>query len=359
MTEHENVPVQKEGVTAAETQSTKEIPHVIAIATPSARPTSTLPWTLFGITFLALIVSVSFAYTGMNGQKNLIAQAASTTDGGANAKEDVCPKDRMAEAVVTVDGVAITKEEVYDILYQRFGKSTLENLISDRVVVNKAKAENVAISDAELDAEIERIKKSYLSEAEFANRLKEAQLTITDVKKDLRATLYLRKLLEKTNPITEDALKKHFQKNKSSFNTPEQRRASHILVKTKKEAQVIKKRLDKGEDFAKVAQEKSIDPSGQNGGDLGRFGRGQMVPRFEEAAFTLEVNKISGIIETEFGFHIIKVTEKIAAQSFTFEQKKAEVREALQQQLVQEKSLAYVEKLKREAKIEKIPTVKE
>lgn len=75
-------------------------------------------------------------------------------------------------------------------------------------------------------------------------------------------------------------------------------------MKTKKEAQDIKKRLDKGEDFAKVAQEKSNDPSGQNGGDLGRFGRGQMVPHFEEAACTLEVNKISGIIETEFGFHI-------------------------------------------------------
>lgn len=359
MTEHENGLVQEEGVTSGGTQRANEILHIIPPTTPSARPASTLPWALFGVTFLALIVSVFLAYIGMNSQKDLIAQAASTGDGGANAKEDMCPKDRMAEAVATVDGTAIKTEDMYSVLYQRFGKDVIEKLISDRVVVNKAKAENVVISDAELDAEIERIKKSYPSEVGFANRLKEAGLTITDVKKDLLSTLYLRKLLEKTNPITEDALKKYFEKNKSSFNTPEQRRASHILVKTKKEAQAVKKRLDKGEDFAKVAKEKSIDPSGQNGGDLGRFGRGQMVPRFEEAAFTLEVNKISGIIETEFGFHIIKVTEKITAQSFTFEQKKVEVREALRQQLVQEKSLEYVEKLKREAKIEKFPVPKD
>ncbi len=348
MTEHENGSRKEEGVTSWETQRAEgEFEAMIrpegqgnapypAPATPGAQPASTLPWVLFSATFVLLIGAIVLAYMGIIGQK-----------------------DRMAEAVATVDGGTITKEDVYNILYQQFGKDAIEKLIADRVVENKAKAGNVTVSDAELNAEIERIKKNFPSEAEFSNQLKQAGVTIDDVKKDLRSTLYLRKLLEKGNPITEDSLKKYFQENKASLDTPEQRRASHILVKTKEEAQAVKKRLDKGEDFATVAKEKSIDPSAQNGGDLGLFGRGQMVKPFEDVAFKLEVNQVSGVVQTEYGFHIIKVAEKIAGKSFTFEEKKEEVRVALQQQLVQEKSQEYIEKIKKEAKIENFATKKE
>lgn len=347
MTEHENQSRKEEGITSWETQHTEGNtgatlqpegqenapypPHSL----PGGRPASMLPWVLFSATFVLLIGAIVLSYMGIIGQK-----------------------DRMADEVATVDGGTITKENVYDILYQQFGKDAIEKLISDRLVENKAKAGNVTVSDAELNAEIDRIKKNFPSEAEFSNQLKEAGVTIDDVKKDLRSTLYLRKLLEKGNPITEDSLKKYFQENKASLDTPEQRRASHILVKTKEEAQAVKKRLDKGEDFVKVAKEKSIDPSAQNGGDLGLFGRGQMVKPFEDVAFKLEVNQVSDIVQTEYGFHIIKVAEKIIGKSFSFEEKKEEVRAAIQQQLVQEKSQEYLEKLKKEAKISRVISIK-
>jgi peptidyl-prolyl cis-trans isomerase C len=89
-----------------------------------------------------------------------------------------------------------------------------------------------------------------------------------------------------------------------------QARASHILVKTEQQAQQIMKRLTDGEEFAAVARRFSSCPSGKNGGDLGWFGKGMMVPEFEKIAFEEEVGKVVGPIKTQFGYHVIKVTGK-------------------------------------------------
>lgn len=86
--------------------------------------------------------------------------------------------------------------------------------------------------------------------------------------------------------------------------------ASHILVDTKEEADELKKQIDAGADFAKIAQQKSKCPSGSEGGELGYFGRGRMVPEFETAAFSTEVGQVSEPIKTQFGWHIIKVNDK-------------------------------------------------
>lgn len=87
-------------------------------------------------------------------------------------------------------------------------------------------------------------------------------------------------------------------------------RASHILVNTKEEATSIKSKIDKGESFEAMAQKYSKCPSAKNGGDLGYFGRGEMVPSFEEAAFDLPIGKVSNPVQTQFGWHLIKVTDK-------------------------------------------------
>ena len=87
-------------------------------------------------------------------------------------------------------------------------------------------------------------------------------------------------------------------------------RASHILVSTEQEALDLKKIIDGGEDFGKVAQQHSQCPSGRKGGDLGFFGKGMMVPEFETAAFNSQVNEVSAPVKTQFGYHLIKVTEQ-------------------------------------------------
>lgn len=87
-------------------------------------------------------------------------------------------------------------------------------------------------------------------------------------------------------------------------------KASHLLVATKEEVEDIQKQIEAGADFAELAQKHSKCPSGQNGGDLGFFGKGQMVPEFEEAAFSLAVGEMSGPIQTQFGWHLLKVYDQ-------------------------------------------------
>ncbi len=91
---------------------------------------------------------------------------------------------------------------------------------------------------------------------------------------------------------------------------PTEIRASHILVKTEDEAKKLYDEIQNGKDFAQIAQEVSLCPSGQNGGDLGFFGKGMMVKPFEDAAFSLEIGEISQPVETQFGWHLIKLTDK-------------------------------------------------
>ena len=136
---------------------------------------------------------------------------------------------------------------------------------------------------------------------------------------------------------------------------PEQEiHARHILVDTEDEAKEIQERLKKGEDFATVAKEKSKDPNAE-GGDLGFFARGQMLKPFEDAAFALEVGKISDPVQTQFGWHIIKVEEKRDRPLPTFDQ----VKEAIIAQLMQQKAQEAVTGLHDAAKIEVVdPEIK-
>ncbi|WP_237055137.1 peptidylprolyl isomerase [Microbulbifer sediminum] len=86
--------------------------------------------------------------------------------------------------------------------------------------------------------------------------------------------------------------------------------ARHILVETEEKCEELKKKIEGGADFASIAQEQSKCPSGRNGGDLGEFSKGQMVPEFDEAVFTGELNKVLGPIKTQFGYHLVEVTSR-------------------------------------------------
>jgi peptidyl-prolyl cis-trans isomerase C len=122
--------------------------------------------------------------------------------------------------------------------------------------------------------------------------------------------------------VTEEAVRKEYDAFVAQFKPQEEIHARHILVETKEEADAIEAELKAGGDFAAIAQEKSIDPgSGANGGDLGFFGKGMMVPEFETAAFALaNPGDVSEPVQSQFGWHIIKLEEKRQSQPPTFEQ---------------------------------------
>ena len=150
--------------------------------------------------------------------------------------------------------------------------------------------------------------------------------------------------------LTDEALKKRYNDLIKKSETSSELRARHILVKTESDAKAIIKELNEGADFEATAKNKSTGPSGPNGGDLGFFGKGQMVPEFEKAAFALDKGEItSSPVKTQFGWHIIKVEGYRKTEPPTF----ASVKQKLETEISQEVSAAYVSALRKLAKIER------
>ncbi|HAM53642.1 MAG TPA: hypothetical protein DCP92_24220 [Nitrospiraceae bacterium] len=140
--------------------------------------------------------------------------------------------------------------------------------------------------------------------------------------------------MEDKAKVSDKEVKDYYDAHKSEFAANGKVRASHILVKTEDEANKIYDQLRKGGDFAKIAREKSIDTaSAKNGGDLGFFSRGQMVPEFEKVAFTLKKGEVSRPVKTPYGYHIIKVTDKQEGTVMDFDK----VKDILTQKMTAEK----------------------
>lgn len=155
---------------------------------------------------------------------------------------------------------------------------------------------------------------------------------------------------EVQNAVSDDELKARYEKDVAGYAPPEEVRARHILVKTKEEAEQVIKDLEAGGDFAAIASEKSLDPGSKvNGGDLGFFTKGQMVPEFENEAFSLAPGEVSKApVQSQFGFHVLKVEEKRSQPVPTFEEVKPQVMQVVQREKFQE----ILGKLKGEAQIE-------
>ncbi|MBC8338264.1 MAG: peptidylprolyl isomerase [Alphaproteobacteria bacterium] len=148
--------------------------------------------------------------------------------------------------------------------------------------------------------------------------------------------------------VTDEAVRARYDEEIKKAASGEEVEASHILVKTEDEAKEIITALKKGGDFADLAKQKSTGPSGKDGGKLGFFGKGQMVPAFEKAAFALKAGTYTDpAVKTQFGWHIIKVENRRAAEAPSFEKMEPELRTAM----FQEAGSAYIEKLRKGAKI--------
>jgi peptidyl-prolyl cis-trans isomerase C len=189
-------------------------------------------------------------------------------------------------------------------------------------------------------------------------------------KNNLLANLYIRQEVVGKISIPEEDLKKYYDSHKDEFKTPEMVRVRHILIKVdesapekdkkaaKKKAEGILKKIRSGEDFAKLAEEVSDDPgSKQKGGELGFFPRGRMVKSFEDAAFTLKPGEVSGLVKTQYGYHIIETEEKKAAAIKPFDEVKENIRQKLIQDQTRSKVVAFIDKAMKDAKAEIHPEV--
>jgi len=247
-------------------------------------------------------------------------------------------------------------------------RQALEQLVTYTVLSQETRARKVAIPDEEVDNSIKQMRAQFATEAEFKKALEARGMTLDKLKSDTRIDLSINKMVEAEVSAqaapSDVAIREFYDKNPEKFKQDEAVRASHILFRvdenadaaTKKkimdQAQAVLKEARSGADFAELAKKHSADGSAQQGGDLNFFTKGQMVQQFDQAAFSMKPGEISDIVTTQFGYHIIKVTDRRPASTVPFEQVSARIKDFLTEQQKQQKADDFIQSLKQKAKIE-------
>ncbi|SEM52489.1 foldase protein PrsA [Mesobacillus persicus] len=253
------------------------------------------------------------------------------------------------ETIASIDGEKITKDELYDVLVGQYGATELSALIDNKIIEMEADKEKITVSDKEIDEEYNSYVDSYGGEEALSAALKQSGVSEGDLKLEIENYLKLEKLLEPRIEITGEELQTYFDENKESFDELEQVEASHILVEDEATATEVAEKLAAGGDFAELAAEYSTDTANAaSGGDLGYFGNGDMVEEFENTAFSMEVGAISDPVKTEYGFHIIKVTDKKEAKEAVFEEHKEKINEILFNEKIQSEYTTWLAEKKEE-----------
>jgi peptidyl-prolyl cis-trans isomerase C len=223
----------------------------------------------------------------------------------------------------------------------------LDQRARELVLASEARERGLALSDEELDAQIDEVRAGFEDDAAFDQLLVDSGIGSLETlrglvrENEMINALYAR--IESEQEIGDAQLRTAYQDRREQFARGEQVCARHILLDTAEEADEVLAELEAGADFAELAAERSTGPSGPQGGDLGCFGRGQMVGPFEEAVFAAEVGSPAGPVETQFGQHVILVTERQEAGTASFEEVAPQLRATLIQEVTEREVAALVE----------------
>ncbi len=314
-------------------------------------------------TSLMLVLSL----TGCSGAKN-DEVVASVNDDNITVSEYTQALKLNKNVIESQYGASIwdTEIEKGKKYSELFKDSVLDQMINTEVMYQQAKKENLSPSKEEVDKQFKAFQKEAKENKTYEENMKKLGITDEDIKREQEVGLAIQNYQEnftKTTKIPDEEMKKYYDDHKSEF-YEDKVQASHILIKTvddngkelpkkkqeeaKKKAEDILKKVKSGEDFAKLAKEYSEDGSASNGGDLGFFAKGEMVPEFEAVAWGLKPGEVSELVKTQFGYHIIKVTDKVDKQ-LSFD----DVKDTIKNKLLSEKFNTTVEKLVKEAKINK------
>lgn len=251
---------------------------------------------------------------------------------------------------------------------KEFDKYVINQLVSAELLYQAAQKFEIKDIETQIDAKIAQGKKRFSTDQEFEKSLKALDINPAELREYTRRDLVISNFIQQTIvskiSVSEDESKKFYDENSDKFKQEETVKASHILIgvdakatdadkkKAKEKAEKLRKEVAGGADFATVAKGNSTCPSSQQGGDLGFFGKGQMVPAFEKAAFSMKKGDVSEVVETQFGYHIIKVTDKKNAATVAFKEAKPRIDDYLKGQKVNEAISAYLENARKNAKIE-------
>ena len=248
-------------------------------------------------------------------------------------------------------------------------QKAMNNLIEMEIAWQEAQKEGIKADPKETDKKVAAFKSQFKTPDEFQAFLKEMAISEDKLKEDTAKEICIYALMDKwasaAVPVTETELKAYYDAHTDQFKHGERVRAAHILVSVKegatadekaaakKKAEAVLAQLKGGADFAKLAAEKSDDPGSKGqGGELGFFRKGQMVKEFEDAAFALKPGERSGVVESKFGFHIIKAEAHEGEGTVPYEEGKARLKPFMDKQRQREIVQHKIDELKKTAKIE-------
>jgi peptidyl-prolyl cis-trans isomerase C len=249
-------------------------------------------------------------------------------------------------------------------------RQALQQAIVRELLFQEALKRNISADDARVEQAYNEARVRFKDDKAWAAMLAAQGMDPQAYRAELRVHQTIQKLLwqiadEAHAQATDQEAMAFYESHPAVFDAGEKVRASHILVRVpegtaparkeelRKKAEALLGRVRGGEDFAAVARKSSEDPgSAAKGGELGAFGRGQMVPAFEKAAFDLKAGEVSGVVESPFGFHIIKVSERLPARKVSFPEVKERLKQEMAQQKRQQAQQSFVNALRAKAKIE-------
>lgn len=282
----------------------------------------------------------------------LFAKVAANVDGEKIYQSDV---DKELNRIGAQHQTPAQKK-AFEQQKKRIQKQIVEILIDQAVYRKEAERLKIKVTDKEVEAQVDQTKKRFPTEAEFTQALKSANLTIDDLRDLIKNRLITEGVNKKViGPITvtDAEMRSYYEANKDQFKTPEQVKVSHILLKTEAEAKDVLDKVKGGADFAQVAKEKSTDPTSKDkGGDLGFVQRGGLFGTdFDKVVFSLAAGEVGGPIKTQFGWNVVKVSEKKPEVQKTFDESKADVEKILKNQKESTKAREWLEKARKKAKI--------
>ena len=237
-------------------------------------------------------------------------------------------------------------------------QSIADQLIDAKLLLERAKEEKIQISDDEINKALENIKGNYETETAFNEALEGSGDNLEKLKNRIFDSLALQKYIEEVFvskvEVSDDDAEKYYIENKEKFVSEKKVHALHILFKPDnlEGANKVKQLLADGADFGEMAKEYSECPSKESGGDLGFFGKGQMVPEFEQASFEAEIDIVSEPVKTQFGYHLIKVIEKSEVGNLEFDEVKDNLKNQIKTSVVNHNIQKLAKELRESAKIQ-------
>lgn len=249
-------------------------------------------------------------------------------------------------------------------------RRVLDGLITRATLEAETQRLGITVASDEIDAILSQFRGQFPDEDTFRNVLQQQGYTEERFEAELRRQMAIEQLFEQevfaAITVEEQELQDFYEENTMYFEQPEQVSARHIILTTqgasddaarsaiRQEIEGLRRRIAGGEDFAEVAREHSQDGSAARGGSLGTFGRGQMVPAFEEVAFSLPVGELSQVVETQFGYHLVEVTERIPARTIPYPEVRGQIEDFLLEDVRNRAAEDYVEDLRSRANVEEL-----